>query len=381
MIKRNLFLLIAGITLAAAGTVTGIFYFANNSSSGGVEAGVSAVNEDHVYEETAFNAAENYLTEIVLTEETSPVDPLILRLIEADVILSPYNFSIVPEKIRPGDPVTIGFGVAIKYADLIINGNRAARSIGFTVPAEDGYPSFNAAVIGVPTTVAYGSAVIRITDTKDFVWEFPVVMEERVFLSEMLYVTPAMSDLATTPDPQLAIEADRLWQILSTTGNQVYHTGEFIMPVGSTRKTSMFGARRVNVYPDGYRVTNIHAGVDIGAQIPGESFLGADVYACGRGRVVLSRSRIISGNTVIIEHAPGIYSVYYHLDSLIAEEGQIVETGSLIGYVGTTGFSTGPHLHWELRVSTENTDPESILIRPLIDKNSIIGRLYGIQDM
>ena len=378
MTKRKLFFLTAVVTLAAALIAAGVSCSSNNKDSADIiKAGGLDASEKTASEE----AAGINLIEILYIEETPLINTFFLRLAETEIFLSPYNYAIIPETLRPGDPVTIAFGVAIKYADLIINGNRVARSRGFVIPAEDGYPSFNAAIIGIPTTITYGNTVIRITDTKDMIWEFNVNMEEREFRSENLYITPSMSDMVTTPDPQLDIEANMLWAILSTTGNQVYHTGPFIMPVESTRKTSLFGARRVNIYPDGYRVTNIHAGVDIGAAIAGESFLGADIIACGRGLVVLSRSRIISGNTIIIEHAPGVYTSYYHLDKLIAKEGEIVETGDLIGYVGTTGYSTGPHLHWELRVSTENTDPESMLERPLIDKSLIISRLYGIQEM
>jgi murein DD-endopeptidase MepM/ murein hydrolase activator NlpD len=87
--------------------------------------------------------------------------------------------------------------------------------------------------------------------------------------------------------------------------------------------------------------------------------------------------RIISGYSIIIEHAPGIYSIYYHLDSIIAQEGSIVEAGEVIGLSGSTGFSTGPHLHWELRVNTENTDPDAFVARPLIDKTLIISRIFN----
>ncbi|MCL2609977.1 MAG: M23 family metallopeptidase, partial [Treponema sp.] len=128
-------------------------------------------------------------------------------------------------------------------------------------------------------------------------------------------------------------------------------------------------SRRVFVNADGRRSTSIHAGVDI------RSATGTEVFSSGAGRVALARERIVSGNTVIVEHLPGIFSLYYHLDSLAVKEGQTVARGALVGRSGSTGLSTGPHLHWEIRVFGENTDPDAFLARPLIDREAILGML------
>ena len=86
-------------------------------------------------------------------------------------------------------------------------------------------------------------------------------------------------------------------------------------------------------------------------------------------------SRIVTGNTVILEHLPGLYSLYYHLDKIAVSEGSIVEAGTILGESGSTGLATGPHLHWEIRVSTENADPDVFLSRPVLDKKDIIDKL------
>jgi len=287
------------------------------------------------------------------------------------VAAAQIRYTVIPESPRPGDPVTIGLDASISEAVLVVNGRQVARASSFSVASEPGRPGFFAAIFAVPSTVEPGSATIRLNLDRRVIFEIPITISPREFRSETLTLTPSLSSLLTTPDPQRTIESERLWAILSTTGNQIYHTGPFLLPVTSTRRTSQFGTRRVNVYPDGRRTTDIHAGVDFG--IP----TGTEVYASGRGMVVLSRSRILSGFSVIIEHAPGVYTLYYHLDSVIAQEGTIVEAGEVIGLSGSTGFSTGPHLHWELRVSTENTDPDTFVTRPLLDKDLIISRIYG----
>lgn len=296
---------------------------------------------------------------------------LLIGFISLTGIFAQIRYTVIPDSPRPGDPVTIGSFTSIKEAVLIVNERQVARAAGFLVPAENGQPSFTAAILTVPTTVESGDAVIRLNNDVGIFLEIPIVIAHRSFRSETISLTPSLTSLVSDPNPERTAESERLWAILNTTGSQIYHTGTFILPVRSTRRTSLFGTRRVNQYSDGRSVTSIHAGVDFGVPT------GTEVRACGRGRVVLSRMRILTGFSIVLEHAPGVYSLYYHLDRVIARENTIVETGALIGLSGSTGFSTGPHLHWEIRVSSENTDPDVLVARPLIDKALIISRIFN----
>ena len=278
-------------------------------------------------------------------------------------------FTVIPDSPRPGDPITIAVTTNEQEALLIVGGRQIAKALFFTVPVDGRRRGIRAALMTVPSTAAPGDAIIRLISQRGIPYEIPITIEPREFRSETINLNPSLTSLVSDPNPQRTIESERLWEILNTTGDQIYHTGTFLLPVESTRRTSRFGSRRVNVYSDGRRVTSIHAGVDFGVPT------GTEVFASGRGRVVLSRMRILTGYSIIIEHAPGVYSLYYHLDSVIAQEGQIVEAGSVIGLSGSTGFSTGPHLHWEVRISSENTDPDVLVERPLIDKDLIISRI------
>jgi murein DD-endopeptidase MepM/ murein hydrolase activator NlpD len=295
---------------------------------------------------------------------------LLLGFAVAAVVFARFNYTIIPDSPRPGDPVTIAVTTNEREALLIVNEQQAARARFFSVPAEGGNPGFRAAILTIPSTVSPGDAVIRLIGNSGVSYEIPIIIEQREFRTETLTLNSALTSLVADPNPQRTAESERLWAILNRTGDQIYHTGPFVLPVTSTRRTSLFGTRRVNVYSDGRRVTSIHAGVDFGVPT------GTEVFASGRGMVVFSRMRILTGYSIIIEHAPGIYSLYYHLDSVIAQEGSIVETGDLIGLSGSTGFSTGPHLHWEVRVSSENTDPDVLVSRPLLDKDLIISRIF-----
>jgi len=311
---------------------------------------------------------------------------LVIGISVISIISAHVNYALVPESPRPGDPLTVALDKYAKEAIIFAGGKQIAKANCFYVEDDGKVPCYFAAVLAIPSTLTSRSAVIRINNDSGLLIEIPLAIAVRDFHSETLKLTPSLTSLVTTSNERTKAESARLWQILATTGSQVYHDGPFVLPISTTRRTSRFGTRRINEYSDGRRVTSIHAGVDFGAP------KGTEVYACGRGKVILARERVISGNSIIIEHGPGIYSIYYHLDNIKGcvcsvstscacgtIEGTIVEAGEVIGGVGSTGFSTGPHLHWELRVSTENTDPDVIVERPLLDKDSITGKLFNIQ--
>ena len=98
-----------------------------------------------------------------------------------------------------------------------------------------------------------------------------------------------------------------------------------------------------------------HNGVDFGSGRDTEIFSAAD------GKVILSKFGKGYGNYIIIEHNDGISTVYAHLNARNVEEGDRVSRGQLIGLSGSTGRSTGPHLHYEIRVSGTPVDPEGYL--------------------
>jgi murein DD-endopeptidase MepM/ murein hydrolase activator NlpD len=105
----------------------------------------------------------------------------------------------------------------------------------------------------------------------------------------------------------------------------------------------------------GYRWGRLHAGLDIGAG------MGAPIHAAKAGTVIFSGVQGGYGNVVIIEHGGGLTTLYGHMSRRAASDGQEVSTGDLIGYVGSTGHSTGPHLHFETRVGGSPQNPRRYL--------------------
>jgi len=198
----------------------------------------------------------------------------------------------------------------------------------------------------------------------------PVRILAGQFRTDEISLNQSMSSLRQDPDPEKTRQAREMGEILLSRRDDALHWGEeFLMPVESLRRTSFFGDRRRYLYSDGAVDGSIHTGIDFSAA-PGTA-----VYAAGSGRVVFSGYRIITGETVVLEHLPGVYTLYYHMRDRFARLDSFVETGDLIGTVGSTGLSTGAHLHWEVRVNGVPVSPDFFLARPLIDKNGLISMM------
>lgn len=125
-------------------------------------------------------------------------------------------------------------------------------------------------------------------------------------------------------------------------------TGTYIWPApASTYITSKYGYR---IHPI-FGTKKFHSGVDIGAGA------GTNVLAADGGTVTVATYSSSYGNYVMIYHADGSSTLYAHMSSLTVSAGQTVSQGDVIGYVGSTGWSNGPHLHFEVRIDGATTDP------------------------
>jgi murein DD-endopeptidase MepM/ murein hydrolase activator NlpD len=98
-----------------------------------------------------------------------------------------------------------------------------------------------------------------------------------------------------------------------------------------------------------------HAGTDF------LSPAGTRIKAPNAGRVMIARELFFSGNTVVIDHGLGLFSLLAHLSRIDVHEGDLVERGALVGLVGATGRVTGPHLHWAVRAGDARVSALSLL--------------------
>lgn len=143
-----------------------------------------------------------------------------------------------------------------------------------------------------------------------------------------------------------AADLEHLWQ----SSSPPLWTGRFVRPV-TEAATGRFGAR--SIFNGEARPP--HTGVDF------SSPAGTPIKAPAAGRIVLARSLYFSGNTIVIDHGRGLYSLLAHLSAFDVQEGDAVVPGQIVGRVGATGRVTGPHLHWAVRVAGARVDPLSVL--------------------
>ncbi len=291
--------------------------------------------------------------------------------------LSPLALS--PAEAARGEALS---GAAMSEEGLAWLSAELQDSAGRTVSAARGFALDPAGqiwsfLVALPSSLAGGEYSLRLEGGGPqvrFAHTGRVNVTATVFSSEKIRFDRNLTRLMTVPDPQKEEELRRLREELEAFRPEaVHHTGPFASPLAAARQTAAFADRREYLYADGGSSLSFHNGVDLAAPE------GTPVLACGSGRVVLSGERLLSGKTVVLEHLPGVFSLYFHLSELAVAEGQEVQAGERIGAVGMTGLATGPHLHWELRVNGVPVDPRIYLLRPLVDKSryySILEELY-----
>ena len=125
----------------------------------------------------------------------------------------------------------------------------------------------------------------------------------------------------------------------------------FVYPIVYPRVSSMFGMRKHPIL----RVRRHHDGIDLVAPI------GTPIRTIAAGRVVFADPLGGYGNLVVIEHKPGLTSHYGHCDTMRVEPGQMVSSGQIIATLGNTGRTTGPHLHFEIRMNGKPIDPLTVI--------------------
>ena len=140
----------------------------------------------------------------------------------------------------------------------------------------------------------------------------------------------------------------RFWQ---TATPKRFWAGKFKMPVKAKRVSGNFGRRRIL----NGESRSPHSGEDFPAD------RGTPVYAAQRGQVVMAQDLFFSGNTVVLDHGLGLYTLYAHLNSLNTKKGDFLVRGQILGTVGSTGRVTGPHLHWSIRLNGARVNPMDLL--------------------
>ena len=278
-----------------------------------------------------FGCSKNEITPPVSSSETSSEN------VSSEEILPIPDAHLSSSTVFQGDMITV-------FANNLIN-PEITTTLDFA-------PQFfldgdkMTALLPISYKTKAGDYEIKVT-AEDFEKTFTLTVEKFDFDIQNMYIDQTIADETVNSS-----EAD--WELYvamkpvkALSDDVKYYTEDFISPL-SGNITTEYGMIR---YVNDEETSSRHSGIDIAAA------QGTLILATNSGRVILSQYLQMTGNTVVIEHGFGLKSVYYHMSELCVSVDDMVNRGDVIGKVGSTGFSTGPHLHFSMAVNTVWVNP------------------------
>lgn len=258
------------------------------------------------------------------------------------------NIQIEPAVIKQGDTITV-------YVENLLEGDPIGRLAGQVLPFapyEDGY----VALAGVDAFTEAGRYALELGGSGDRPWypfQQDILIADSNFPNQAITVPEEQSDLL---DPSIRADEDSfLGTIYGNFSEEKKWGGLFQVPVTNTLVTAPYGGGRS--YNEG-PITIFHSGTDFNGDI------GTPILAAANGTVVFNDNLELRGNTVIVDHGWGVMTGYYHLSESFVKTEQEIEIGQPIGAGGSTGLSTGPHLHWDLRIMDMPVDGMRWTVEP-----------------
>ncbi len=209
------------------------------------------------------------------------------------------------------------------------------------------YRDFSMALLAISATKPAGRYLATVKFKNGQVFEHWIQVRSKRFSKIVLGIP---EDLNLSPQGlinKVKEESINLEKILSVKTPEIFFKKPFGLPlVDNTKITNSFGT----IHKTGDREIR-HLGVDMGAP------LGTPIGAMNDGVIRKTYFDTVYGNTVIIDHGQGIFSMYLHLNEIKTLEGSMVKKGEIIGTVGKTGYATGPHLHLSFKIGGVSVDP------------------------
>ena len=259
----------------------------------------------------------------------------------------PIQISERSRSLQPGELVVLS--IALPEASGPISVRAFDREV---VAYPDGERAWRA-LIGIDLDVKPGTYPVTVdasAGASRMHASYDLRIVSRTFRTRRLTVNEAFVTPPPSEQARIEREAALLAGVWNAPAAQRLWTGPFVRPVPQ-EANSAFGTRSIfNGKP-----RNAHGGADF------LSPAGTPIQAPNAGRVAVARNLYYSGNTVIIDHGLGLFSMLAHLSAIDVHEGDRVTAGELLGRVGATGRVTGPHLHWAVRAGSARIDPLSLL--------------------
>jgi len=182
---------------------------------------------------------------------------------------------------------------------------------------------------------------------------FEYELDVQTYAFKEVHFTVASTVVSSTVGNNDAVLQYRevIYPTYETFETQEYWAGNFIEPLKDARISSSFGEMR---YVNKATVPSRHAGIDYAIGC------GTEVVASNAGKIEVAQFLTMIGNTIVIDHGLGLKTYYEHMQDLSVEAGEVVSQGQVIGHVGTTGYSTGCHLHFQGMVKNQSINPEAL---------------------
>jgi len=267
--------------------------------------------------------------------------PLLAAVIVLMASLHSYaiNVLVSPPEVVPGDV----FLLKITSAD------NAPVEVTFLDRKVDLYPSEWGLISLIPLDVntSPGKHKIHVRHGGD-ISIASVEVKSHTFRS--IKLTLPEEKVTLSPEDQKRVDKEYgLQQDIWGKNTKPVWDGQFAAPL-DTEISTEFGVRRIM----NEKKTSVHRGMDFRGKT------GIPVKALNAGTVVLSQDLFYGGNTVVVDHGMGLYSVYMHLSKFNVHNNSKVEKGQVIGFVGSSGRATGPHLHLSVKLNGLSVNPESL---------------------
>lgn len=260
--------------------------------------------------------------------------------VQAAAKTSPMRLAFTPKRVGPGDLLL----VTVKNATGPVEGTFAGRKIFFHRSGAN-----YQALIGIDLNKEPGQYPLELASNGRSLHRM-VRVSKKIYPLQRL--TLPEDKVILSPENEARVEREQkkmatIWPVDSL----LLWNGNFIDPLPGKEITTLFGMRRIiNNIPK-----NSHTGVDLSAEE------GEPVRAPNDGVVVLNEEQFYSGNSVVLDHGQGIYTMFFHLSRSNVVYGQAVLKGDVIGLTGSTGRVTGACLHWGARVQGARVDPLELI--------------------
>jgi murein DD-endopeptidase MepM/ murein hydrolase activator NlpD len=255
-----------------------------------------------------------------------------------------FRAEVTPQGVNPGDPFVLKVTGLEAPPEAMFEG----RELYFSGCGEGCYVAIGA--LGLENKPGRYEIALKaggIRETIALTVNHAVFPVQNLTLPESK-VTLSPEDLRRVEEEDRKLSAiwgkvtERLWE------------GGFVLPLKNSLST-VFGVRRTM----NGKAKSVHRGIDIRGRE------GEEVRASNMGRVVLAEELFYGGNTVVLDHGMGIYTIYMHLSRSNVSPGEKVQKGQVIGLVGSSGRVTGPHLHFGIKVNETAANPVSFSKLPL----------------